>query len=419
MISVTPTTVTSPTLYTISASNAFGTASISLSIHIISPFISYPQVSFTISEEIHFSVTPTFIVNVTISIISGSLPLGLILNPSSGVISGTPSQSVTSLTVTIKAENAVSNRSYSLLFTVIIPISSFDYPQSSYLIPRGQQFTSTPSVSGYNPSYSITSGSLPTGLVLDSLTGTISGTPSQSISAKSVTIKAENEASDQSFTLSFTVRITPSSLQYPQSIYYLPTNTSFITIPQCEGDNLSFQIQSGTLPSGHSLDSSTGTISGTPVTSTVLLMVTVLAFNEMGSTQSSLSIQIQTPLSNLHYPQLSYVLVRGEAFSTLPVILGDTPLLNMNSGTLPDGLVLNSISGEISGIPTIPCTVSLIIYASNKVGSIETSVSFVVKALSTSTIVLICVGVVAVIILIIILVIASKRKRHSSFEVPE
>ena len=361
-----------------------------------------------------FSVTP--LINgegAIFSIESGSLPSGLVLNSSTGTISGTPSQLETSRSVTIKAENEVSNQSFTLVFTVITPISSFSYPQSSFTIPRNEAFTCTPLITGYNPSYSIISGSLPMGLVLNSSTGVISGTPIQSMRVNSVNITAKNAVSEYSFTISFTVLLSPSSLLYPQSLYYLPINTSFITIPMCDGDNLLFQIQSGSLPSGLSLDNSTGTISGIPVVPTTLLMIMVVAHNEVGLVRSSLSILVQTPLSNLHYPNPSFSIVKGRAFSTIPVLLGDAPVFNVSVGSLPEGLLLNSVSGEISGIPLQTCTLSLIIQARNEVSFIETGLSFAVNVHATSTLILICIGVIVVILLIVLLITISKRKRKT------
>ena len=416
VISGIPTqTVTSQTI-TVQAENSVNNKTFSLTFTIRNPItsFSYSQSEYIIAQGQVFSVTP--LINgegAIFSIESGSLPSGLVLNSSTGTISGTPSQLITSRSVTIKAENEVSNQSFTLVFTVITPISSFSYPQSSFTIPRNEAFTCTPLITGYNPSYSIISGSLPMGLVLNSSTGVISGTPIQSMRVNSVNITAKNAVSEYSFTISFTVLLSPSSLLYPQSLYYLPINTSFITIPMCDGDNLLFQIQSGSLPSGLSLDNSTGTISGIPVVPTTLLMIMVVAHNEVGLVRSSLSILVQTPLSNLHYPNPSFSIVKGRAFSTIPVLLGDAPVFNVSVGTLPEGLLLNSVSGEISGIPLQTCTLSLIIQARNEVSFIETGLSFAVNVLATSTLILICIGVIVVILLIVLLITISKRKRKT------
>ena len=244
----------------------------------------------------------------------------------------------------------------------------------------------------------------------------ISGIPSQSVSSQSVTIKAFNQVSDQSFSLSFTIQLIPSSLNYNQTIFIIQNNTHFITKPTCEGDDLSFSIISGSLPIGLSFHSSTGIISGTPLSSIPLTNITIQASNQVGSTQFTISILVIIPLSNLHYSQFSFTLIKGQSFSISPIISGDNPLFTITSGTLPPGLSLNQSTGIISGIPssTFPST-SITIQASNQLGFIQTQLSFTVNALSTLTIILISLSIliILIILIIIILIILSKKKKHT------
>ena len=68
-----------------------------------------------------FSVTPTYDGSVnTFSISSGSLPAGLSINESTGVISGTPSATVTNHAVTIKGTNPLGSAYCNLTFTVFV-----------------------------------------------------------------------------------------------------------------------------------------------------------------------------------------------------------------------------------------------------------------------------------------------------------
>ena len=332
------------------------------------------------------------------------------------MISGTPSQFVISQLVTIKASNEVSDQSFTLSFSVLIPVSSFSYPRTSYILVLGEDYSVLPTVQGTSPFFSLASGSLPIGLSINPSTGMISGTPSQSVSFQSVTIKAFNEVSDQSFSLSFTIQLIPSSLNYNQTIFIIQNNTYFSTTPTCEGDDLSFSIISGSLPIGLSFHSSTGIISGTPLSSIPLTNITIQASNQVGSTQFTISIQVIIPLSNLHYSQFSFTLIKGQSFSISPIISGDNPLFTITSGTLPPGLSLNQSTGIISGIPssTFPSTL-VIIQASNQLGFIQTQLSFTVNALSTLTIILISLSILIIlIILIIIILIILSKNRHSS-----
>lgn len=96
-----------------------------VSIEIISSLISYPQTNLIIGQGLSFSITPNLTKVSTISIVSGSLPIGLSINPSTGVISGSPSQLLSSQSVTIEAMSGTAIQTVVLSFTVITPISSF------------------------------------------------------------------------------------------------------------------------------------------------------------------------------------------------------------------------------------------------------------------------------------------------------
>ena len=105
------------------------------------------------------------------------------------------------------------------------------------------------------------------GLTLNSDSGVISGSPSQSITTQNVVIKTENSVSDQSFTLSFTTRILPTLFHYSQEVYYTPINKLFSITPECDGDYLQYSLEEESLPSGLSFDSSSGVIEGSPINS--------------------------------------------------------------------------------------------------------------------------------------------------------
>ena len=134
-----------------------------------------------------------------VSLVSGSIPEGLTIHSNQG-ISGIPTQTGCSHSSLIEVMRGSEIDRITILFTLITPISSFYYPQSSYSL-LSESFSITPFINGDNPSFSITSGSLPSGLSLNLDTGVISGIPSQSVSSHSVTIKATNEVSFISFSI--------------------------------------------------------------------------------------------------------------------------------------------------------------------------------------------------------------------------
>jgi hypothetical protein len=116
--------------------------------------------------------------------------------------------------------------------------------------------------------WSIVSGALPDGLQINNLTGVISGTPTRA-GAFAFTVQASDTTS---FSVSRVLSITinpPLTITTP----LLPngnTGVAYSLALTATGGNspYSWSLQAGSsLPSGLSLNSSTGVISGTPTTS--------------------------------------------------------------------------------------------------------------------------------------------------------
>ena len=129
---------------------------------------------------------------------------------------------------------------------------------------------------------------------------------------------------------------------------------------------------------------------------------------------------VQFISSTLIYPQSSYSLSTTVYFSTVPIISGDLLQFNVSSGTLLDRLVLDATTGKISGIPSTPSHfIDVIVQASNQVGSIQTQLFFMVKSISTLTIILISLTVLLIVInlILILIVILSKKKKKPTLPI--
>jgi hypothetical protein len=117
----------------------------------------------------------------TLSLISGSLPSGLTLNPATGVISGLPT-TTGSFNFTIRAlagNGCEASQTYTLAMncpTVVLTPASL--PDGSIGTPYSQTVAAAPA--GGNYIYAVTTGSLPAGLNLNQATGVLSGTPTLS-----------------------------------------------------------------------------------------------------------------------------------------------------------------------------------------------------------------------------------------------
>jgi hypothetical protein len=115
------------------------------------------------------------------SIVSGSLPAGLSLNASTGVISGTPTSAGTSsFTVQVTdAQNPADSDTQALSLTINPPaplnITTTSLPDARRNRSYSQTLQATGGVKPYT--WSLAAGVLPPGLSLNSSTGVISGTP--------------------------------------------------------------------------------------------------------------------------------------------------------------------------------------------------------------------------------------------------
>ncbi len=100
------------------------------------------------------------------------LPQGLVLDPIKGKVTGTPLEAGT-FTVTVTAHG--SPRDVSAVITIVIGSASITSTTSPEPIPVGSYFTYT--ITAANNPTSFTATGLPTGVVIDGKTGTISGIP--------------------------------------------------------------------------------------------------------------------------------------------------------------------------------------------------------------------------------------------------
>jgi hypothetical protein len=140
----------------------------------------------------------------TWSISSGSLPTGLSLNVSTGVISGTPTTANTyNFTVQVTDGNQTATKSLSITInSATLTITTSSLPNGIVGVFYSQTLQATDGAGSYT--WSISSGSLPLGLSLNASTGIISGTPT---TASKYNFIVEVASIDQTATKSFTIMI--------------------------------------------------------------------------------------------------------------------------------------------------------------------------------------------------------------------
>ena len=314
---------------------------------------AYPQSAYFVGINTTFAAAPTATgSSLVFAIESGALPAGLLLRSTDGAIQGVPSEAVEAQGVTVKVHNLVSSRVASVVFSIRNPPTNFFYDPSSFVLAKGSAFSSTPHVEGYDLSFSVSTGSLPSGLHLNATTGTISGVFDEAVRLQSVTIRATNIAGSAAAALSFTILSAPEEFSYPLEVYSIVRGSSFSIRPSVTGQQLSFSVAEGTLPQGLALNSTSGQISGVPVESLQERAVTIRVENIAGASSFTLRFSVLIPISFLSYSADSFTLPRNETFSVTPTITGDFPLFSVFDGALPNGLQLDTANGTIYGVPT-------------------------------------------------------------------
>lgn len=320
-------------------------------------------------------LSPTVSGSVTTFSVSPSLPAGISLNTSNGQISGTPIAVTAQAGYVVTASNVSGSTSFTLLLAVVpmSPPSGLMY-SSPVVLTVGQTISAVlnPVVTGVVDAYSV-APALPAGLSFNTTTGQISGTPTAAAAQATYTITASNVGGSTTFGLILTVQPSgaPSMLSYPNPVTLVATQPMTALNPTVIGTVLTYSV-SPALPSGLSLNTATGQISGTPISVTALANYIITAGNALGSTSFVLSLKVDAvplaPPTGLSYPSPRTYTV-GVAIAALsPTVTGTVTAYSV-APALPTGLSLNASSGQISGTPTVvSAATNYTITASNSSG---------------------------------------------------
>jgi alcohol dehydrogenase (cytochrome c) len=220
----------------------------------------------------------------------------------------------------------------------------------------GVTYSSAITTQGGTPpfTYSVTSGSLPAGLTLNAGTGAITGTPGHGGQYGFDTKVADSMG--HSAQASCNITVTPLPLRF-----ICAEVPSEVAVPYLSAVSISggvppytFQISSGTLPAGLTLNTANGVISGTPMTtgqSNYSATVTDSSGIGAGSATANCFIKVTRKI-RVGCPVSSGQV--GVAYNSALSAAGGLPpnLFLISTGMLPPGLSLNSSTGAITGTPT-------------------------------------------------------------------
>jgi gliding motility-associated-like protein len=358
VISGTPLEIASPVTYTVTATNPTSSTTAIFTIEVKDVAPSALSYSTPNVYSVGTSISTLFPSNsggtITNYTISPSLPGGLVLNPVTGAISGTPSLALATTTYTITGTNSGGSTSttISIRITDTAP-TSLEYSTPIVLF-KGVLITPlTPSNSGGAiVSYAI-SPSLPAGLTLNTTTGAITGRPTVPSANTDYAITGTNTGGTVSKTISILVNDNePTDLSYTTpNIFGVGVAITPLT-PTVYGGVVTRYSIDRSLPAGLNFNTTTGVISGTPTQITANATYTVTAFNFMGRSSASIEITIGGPASNLSYGG-NLILARNAIMTTVtPTVNTTTSTTYSVSPSLPLGLVFDTATGQIFGMPT-------------------------------------------------------------------
>ncbi|MFY0408064.1 putative Ig domain-containing protein [Solicola sp. PLA-1-18] len=300
-------------------------------------------------------------VNVTVTATGGSgsgysytdpgrtLPAGLSLDASTGRITGSPTTvGVSNVTLTV-TDSASRTATVGFTWTV-------DYPPVVATNPGTQVATvGRPEVvqlaaTGGSGSYSYAATALPNGLSVNASTGRISGTPTATGSS-SVTVTVTDTVSRKTGTTTFTLNVVPAPIvTAPGTQTTTKGGTVSLSISSTCGNGPCTYTASG-LPSGLSIDSSTGRISGNVASNAVSTTVRVTATDAAGGTGTSAAFS--WTINNA--PTAAALDDRTTSRSTAVNVgfagtfSGGTSPYTYSATGLPSGLSINASTGVVTG----------------------------------------------------------------------
>jgi hypothetical protein len=351
------TTNTGTTNVSISASNAGGTGSATLQITTqpSPPVISSSNTASGVkgtafSYQITASNSPT-------TFGASSLPVGLSVSISTGIISGTPSATGTT-NATITAANVTGTGSATLAITILPPAPAITSTNSVTPV-QGAAFSYQITATNTPSSFSATN--LPSGLSVSNSSGIISGTATIT-GTSNATISASNAGGTGTSALFFNV-IPPA-----------PVITSTNNATAAQGIAFTYQItatnnptsfSASNLPAGLLVNASNGLVSGTPTTlGTGNAVVAAINLGGTGVATVYFNVLPQPPVIT---STNNVTGTQGSPFS-YQITATNNPA-SYTASNLPAGLSVTVSTGLVSGTPSATGTGNALISAINSGGT--------------------------------------------------
>ena len=326
------------------------TATASGSITVISPLslLGGPQpegvvgVAYSTSLVASGGVTPY-----SWSIVAGTLPAGLSISPTTGVIGGIPTAMGTSnFTVQVKDSlGAIATAAASITINSPLSITN-SLPNGTVGVAYSASINATGGTTPYM--CSITAGTLPAGLSMSGCT--VSGTPTTA-GTSTVTVKVTDSSTPaQNVSANETIVISPTQLNLTNTLPNGQVGVAYSANITASGGTTPYSCAiTGALPAGLSL--SACTVSGTPtVAGSATVTVKVTDSGNPAQNASQLETIVIAPAALAITNTLPNGQVGVVYSANITASGGTTPYTCSITGTLPAGLSLTGCT--VSGTPT-------------------------------------------------------------------
>ena len=230
----------------------------------------------------------------TWTVTTGTLPATVTLS-SGGVLAGTPAASGT-YNFTAQVTDSQGNQATQALTLVVyapVTVTTSTLPSGIVGVAYNQTLAAAGGTSSYT--WSITSGTLPAGLSLNSGTGAITGTPTATASTP-ITFKA-TDTNSVFGSATITLTVNPALSVTTSTLPFGTVGTGYSQTLGAAGGTggYTWSILSGTLPAGLSLTSGTGVISGTPTTAVISSVTFVATDSSTATAQKTIILTVQGP----------------------------------------------------------------------------------------------------------------------------
>ncbi|AEG92413.1 Ig domain-containing protein [Ramlibacter tataouinensis] len=302
------------------------------------------------------------------SLKSGALPPGLMLNRDCS-ITGTPLAAGSfPIVVNLGASGVANELGWSVSALVLGPSVTYSLP-ASMMTGASYDFTTLNNfwiaTAADTVTYSVSEGSLPSGLVIDPGTGRITGTPAvEGDYSFKVTAQVVNAGRIATATSRWPESVTVNRPVIPYSQAQAWAGLPFRSTPTLPSGSVAYTFSATSLPAGLSIDPATGVISGMPLEPAFsadyrIELVGTTAGGGTFANFTNVSIDVESPV------YIRYAGTVGRVDSPM----SDMPVIVNNSGvqltgisysyalddpsSLPLGLSLDPITGEISGTPRV------------------------------------------------------------------